>query len=145
MSKSKTEYDFMAKFQDVTKKLGVLSLLVKELQSDIKQIQKEVNKSQKPQNCSKGKKPKTKNGFKQCNISPEMCCFFSLAQDQKYTKTAITKMLHLYIRDNKLQDVNDKRRIIPNEALCRLMNLEPSDKLTYFKLQDYIKHHFFKL
>ena len=53
-------------------------------------------------------------------------------------------MINKYIVDNNLRKEEDKRQIIPDKKLSKLLNLDGSEQLSYFNLQKYIKHHFVK-
>ena len=57
-------------------------------------------------------------------------------------KTEVTKQITKYIQDNKLQDTKDRRRILPNEPLQKLLQVTPEQEITYFTLHKFIKPHF---
>jgi chromatin remodeling complex protein RSC6 len=61
-------------------------------------------------------------------------------------RTTVSKLINLYIRNNNLQDKTHGRNINPDEKLATLLNVKPDsdEKLTYFNLQRYMKHHFIK-
>jgi chromatin remodeling complex protein RSC6 len=133
------------RFEALLSKVVTLTGELKEVQGELKALQKEYSKVVKT-HAKKGKKVATKrapSGFaKPCKISKELCAFFNLPEGSEKARTDITKMLNQYIKENKLQDANDRRNIVANEALCKLMNLKPTDQLNYFNLQTYIKQHF---
>ena len=47
-----------------------------------------------------------------------------------------------YIKKHSLQHHKDKRTIVPDRKLTKLLRLQKNDKLTYFNLQRFMKHHF---
>jgi chromatin remodeling complex protein RSC6 len=59
-------------------------------------------------------------------------------------RTAVSKKLNEWIRDNNLQKPEDRRIIIPNKELLGLFNDEYVEgcHLDFFTLQKYIKHHY---
>ena len=75
-------------------------------------------------------------------ISDDLCKFMKEPIGTKVARTDVTKYLVKYVKDNKLEDVNNRRIIKPNEELDRLLSSKPDDEITYFNLQTYINHHF---
>jgi chromatin remodeling complex protein RSC6 len=57
-------------------------------------------------------------------------------------RTEVTREINVYIRANKLQDVNNGRKINPDKKLATLLKLNKDDELTYFNLQRYMSSHF---
>ncbi len=57
-------------------------------------------------------------------------------------RTEVTKYLTKYIKEHQLQDSANKRIINCDSALASLLNVQPSDEVTYFNLQRYMKPHF---
>ena len=57
-------------------------------------------------------------------------------------RTEVTKYLTSYIKDNNLQQPEDKRKINPDKKLSKLLKLTKDDQVTYFNLQKYMKSHF---
>ncbi len=73
-----------------------------------------------------------------------MTSFLGLKKDVEVARNEVTKMINKYIVDNNLRKEEDKRQIIPDKKLSKLLNLDGSEQLSYFNLQKYIKHHFVK-
>ena len=65
-------------------------------------------------------------------------------------RTDVTKQITQYVRDNKLQDKSNGRRIIADAKLKKLLNYdekkvtEEKNLLSYFNLQRYLTVHFAK-
>ena len=57
-------------------------------------------------------------------------------------RTEVTKYLTQYIKNNSLQDQENRRKIVPDAKLKTLLNVKDSDEVTYFNLQKYMKVHF---
>lgn len=85
------------------------------------------------------------SGFvKPCPISAQLASFLGKPSGTSMARTEVTKEINAYIREHKLQDPNNGRHILPNQALKKLLNLAKTDDLTYFNLQRYMSPHFSK-
>ena len=120
--------------------------LVKTLQKEHQKAQKaSVKKPKKVASSSTEGKSRTPSGFaKPTKLSDELCGFLGVPAGSQLARTEVTRVLNEYIKKNNLQDASDKRTIVPDEKLSSILKLEGGDKLTYFNLQTYIKHHFQK-
>jgi upstream activation factor subunit UAF30 len=63
---------------------------------------------------------------------------------QVISSVDVSSHINNYIRQNSLQDKNNGRKINPDEKLSKLLGLKPTDELTYFNLQKYLRPHFIK-
>jgi chromatin remodeling complex protein RSC6 len=126
---------------------GVMSQL-KTLQTDVKGLQKSYAKLLKDHDKTVNKKKRQNrkpSGFaKPSALSTEMTSFLGLKKDVEVARNEVTKMINKYIVDNNLRKEEDKRQILPDKKLSKLLNLDGSEQLSYFNLQKYIKHHFVK-
>jgi chromatin remodeling complex protein RSC6 len=77
-------------------------------------------------------------------ISDELAVFLGKAAGTEMARTAVSKEINAYIRTNQLQDKTNGRIIVPDAKLATLLKTQPSDELTYFNLQRFMKHHFVK-
>ena len=134
----------------------------KELYTVIKTIQKDMVKLQKvlgkrPRKAppaaaassaagdATGGAPRKPSGFaKPTNVSKELCDFLGVPPDRMLARTEVTRMLNKYIKDNNLQDPDDRRTIRPDSKLQELLRIDSDTQLKYFNMQSYIKHHFVK-
>ena len=57
-------------------------------------------------------------------------------------RTEVTKYLTTYIKQHDLQDSANRRKILPDDSLKKLLNVGKEDEVTYFNLQKYMKVHF---
>ena len=66
--------------------------------------------------------------------------------NSKETYGDITNFVINYIKKNKLQDKTDLKKIIPDEKITKLFNLENNmqSNLTYFNIHRYINMHIIK-
>ena len=92
------------------------------------------------------RKNNTNSGFlKPVIISKEMVAFTGWNQDELRSRVDVTKFICNYIRDNNLQNPQDRRQIIVDKKLSELLEFNPNvekEPLTYYRIQTYIKKHF---
>ena len=67
----------------------------------------------------------------------------NMAIKQTTGKTA-GELATSYIKEKKLQDEKNGRKIKPDKALKSLLNVKKNEDLTYFNLQKYMNKHFVK-
>lgn len=116
--------------------------LVKTLQKEFVKAQKASTKKTKKV-ASVSTKPRTPSGFaKPTKLSDDLCSFLGVSAGSEMARTEVTRVINEYIKTHSLQDTNDKRTIVPDEKLKSILKIGEGDKLTYFNLQTYIKHHF---
>ena len=73
-------------------------------------------------------------------VPPEFCEQpWGCEADQELPRTMLTKMVYDYVKEENLQDPEDKRRIFPNETLKKLFHLKDSDELHFNNFQTYMK------
>lgn len=81
-------------------------------------------------------------------ISDELCSFLGQKKGSLLARTVVTKHITTYIREHNLQNPDNKKQIIPDAKLQRLlMPLREQDResgYTFFNLQHYIKHNYKK-
>lgn len=134
-----------------------ISVLIQEIQgqisklrTELKVVEKSVSKEMKQLDKVYSKKKKNKgtrapSGFvKPTKISDELAKFLSKESGVMMARTDVTKEMTNYIRENKLQDKDNGRKIIPDDKLSKLLNIDNSVELTYFNLQKYMSPHFEK-
>jgi len=119
--------------------------LVKTLQKEFQRVQKTSAKKTKKAAPVASNKPRTPSGFaKPTKLSDDLCAFLGVSAGSQMARTEVTRVINEYIKKNSLQDTTDKRTIVPDSKLLSILKLGEGDKLTYFNLQTYIKHHFQK-
>lgn len=88
---------------------------------------------------------RSKNAFlKPRGLSPELCSFMGLSAGSMRSQTDVTKFVSNYVKTHNCFDPANKRRIIPDGALSRLLKVTDKDTVTYLNLQSYLKVHFLK-
>lgn len=146
-----TETSDVDKFVAVLETLQRWATEIKNTTAVVKTLQKEHQKAQKAsvkkpkKSTNASGKPRTPSGFaKPTKLSDDLCAFLGVPVGSELARTEVTRVINEYIRKNSLQDTNDKRTIVPDEKLASILMMNDGDKLTYFNLQTYIKHHFNK-
>ena len=85
---------------------------------------------------------------KPVSVSAELCDFLDKPHGHKIARTEVTKYLANYIRENNLQDKNNKPNISPDDKIKSLLSSDPkynsSVQLTHFNIQRYMTKHFKK-
>jgi upstream activation factor subunit UAF30 len=92
------------------------------------------------------RKNNTNSGFlKPVIISKDMAKFTGWNPEELRSRVDVTKYICKYIRDNELQNPDDRRQILADKKLSNLLEYssEKDDKpLTYYRIQTYMKKHF---
>ncbi len=128
--------------------VSVLMAQLKTVQGDIKTLQKNYTKllkeHDKTRNKSKRQNRKPSGFAKPSALTAEMTGFLGLDKDIEMPRNEVTKLINKYIVDNDLRDQSDKRKILPDKKLGKLLGWDGKEQVSYFNLQKYIKQHFVK-
>ena len=138
-------------FLSLATRLQELKTLQSSVVSDLKKLHKTVHrhmkenskKNRKRKNLDPNRPKREPSGFaKPALISSELCNFLGKPEGTEMARTEVTKYLTQYIKEHKLQDEANRRKILPNKQLQQLLNVGKGDEVTYFNLQKYMKVHF---
>lgn len=92
------------------------------------------------------RKNNTNSGFlKPVQISKEMAKFTGWDPNELRSRVDVTKYICNYIHENNLQNPDDRRQILADKKLAKLLEYDSkSDEkpLTYYRIQTYMKKHF---
>lgn len=77
-------------------------------------------------------------------LSPELCAFMGVPEGSQASHREVTKFVANYVKSHSCYDPANKRRIIPDGALSKLLKVTDKDTVTYLNLQSYLKAHFLK-
>lgn len=145
------EEELSDSFKTITNNLSTIASNLKSLVGDVKKLEKRVSKdlreakkSKKKGKSSTGEKPKrAPSGFaKPSDISEELCNFLGVPLGKQMARTEVTKHVTQYIKDQGLQNPENKRHILPDQKLKALLGATDDEEVTYFNLQKFMKHHF---
>lgn len=130
-------------FSAMRSQMTAMAASVRSLQ---KRCDRELRAAQKA-----GKKRSKKSGnrapsgfVKPTEISKELATFLGKPAGTEMARTEVTREINQYIRQHKLQDPANGRRILPDSKLRKLLKVGQSDELTYFNLQRFMSPHFTK-
>lgn len=133
---------FMANLQQVSNHLNTLRTGFKQLE---KKVNKELKQAQKLSKKKQAKANRKPSGFiKPTRISKELATFLGKDHGSEMARTEVTREINKYIREHKLQDKDNGRKINPDKQLKQLLKIKSKDELTYFNLQKYMSPHFAK-
>jgi len=112
----------------------------KVLRKDYVRMNRELIKKTRKKKQSGG--VKQPSGFaKPSKISKDLAKFLGVKQESMLARTDVTKRINSYIREHNLQLPENKRVILPDNKLSKLLN-NGQEEVTYFNLQRFMKVHF---
>ena len=131
-------------------KLQAVSASMSSLRTEFRGLERQVSRELKAAaKITAKRKRKTGNrapsGFvKPTLISNELASFLGKPVGTEMARTEVTREINSYIREHKLQDKDNGRKIIADKKLTGLLKLKKGDELTYFNLQRFMSPHFVK-
>lgn len=146
-SDAPTVFDQFSQFMG---KLQAVSASMSSLRTEFRGLERQVSRELKAAaKITAKRKRKTGNrapsGFvKPTLISNELASFLNKPVGTEMARTEVTREINSYIREHKLQDKDNGRKIIADKKLTGLLKLKKGDELTYFNLQKYMSPHFAK-
>jgi len=141
--------DREVQFGNLLTTLNMFKSQLSGMQQQIKHLEKSVNKEfkglQKIANKNKSKGNRKPSGFaKSSKISDTLCSFMNKPHGSEIARTEVTKFIITYIKENGLQQPDNKKFIKPDDQLRELLGVGEEDVVTYFNLQKYMNQHFVK-
>ena len=141
------EIDAVRSASDKSRVSGVRFL--RSLNKSLKQLKKDTARAMKQKRKNPNRAKNTSSGFmKPVPISGEMSKFTGWNSAELKSRVDVTKYICGYIRDNNLQNPDDRRQIVPDKKLQALLKLDKKslkeEPLTYYSLQKKIQPHFVK-
>jgi hypothetical protein len=131
---------------NIIDKVNSLSAYIKDIQANLKVLSKEYDKQQKIIEKAQKKRQNAKNspsGFAKPNkISDELCDFIGVPHGTEKSRTDITRLINAYVKEHNLNKPENKRFILPDAKLKKILNVGDSEEINYFILQKLISHHF---
>lgn len=117
---------------------------VKSLTKSLRTLKKDTEKAMKMKRKTNRAKNTTSGFMKPVQISDEMIKFTGWDADAPKSRVDVTKFICNYIKENDLQKPEDRRVILPDTKLKKILNHQDGENLTYYSLQKKIQHHFTK-
>lgn len=137
-------------FQTLTTRLVELRSMETSLMSELKALHRSTLKHMKTMSKKKkrvvgDKKDRVPSGFaKPTKMSQQLCQFLGKPEGTEMARTEVTKYITKYVKENDLQNPENRREIKCDTKLKTLLNVDDSVPVTYFNLQKYMKVHFMK-
>ena len=136
------EDPILSSLNSLMTRMDLLEKEARQSKYDIKKVIKSVEKKfkSKKRKVDPNREP---SGFaKPALLSDELCKFLKLEKGSKMARTEVTQKVNEYIKTNKLQNQDNKKKISPDKVLTDLLKIKDKDDLTYFSMQKYLKDHF---
>ena len=138
-----------ALYSSVLSKLQSAQAVLASIRSEVNELKRQharelraANKANKRRKTNANRAP---SGFvKPTLISNELAAFLGKPEGSVLARTEVTREVNAYIRNQKLQDKDNGRKINPDAKLLKLLKLKKGEELTYFNLQKYMAAHFAK-
>ena len=111
---------------------------VKTIKTHSSRVMKKKNKTRRINNSNSG-------FLKPVRISKEMGKFTGWDNKELRSRVDVTKYICKYIKENNLQNPEDRREINPDNKLKKLLGYDrkvDGNPLTYYRIQSYMKKHF---
>ena len=132
-------------FLEFMTKLQAVNQMLSSLKADFRNLEKKATRELRAaEKASMKKKRKAGNrspsGFvKPTKISDELASFLGKPKGSEMARTEVTREINTYIRNHKLQDKENGRKINADKKLTSLLKLGSEDELTYFNLQKFMR------
>jgi chromatin remodeling complex protein RSC6 len=136
-------------FSGLLTTLGTFRTQITMLQNQVRSLEKGVNKKvrglNREANKNKNRGNRKPSGFAvPTSVTPELCEFMGKPEGTLMARTEVTQYIIGYIRENQLQDSENKKFIAPDNKLTKLLDTKDGDEITYFTIQRYMNKHFIK-
>ncbi len=159
-----TEGSLNKDFDDICKEVGNIKNSINTLMTRLRNFKKDVDKAlrnkdktidkttkpkkpkkEKTEKDSKTEKKKIVSGItKPVVLSDELCNFLGKELKTEMARTEVTKELYQYIKDNKLQDTENKKIIKADKAMLNMLGVDEGYEITYFNIQNLMNKHYVK-
>jgi chromatin remodeling complex protein RSC6 len=140
--------ELLEEVADLLKNIQSRTALDNLIKTNAKAIEKKVQRMSKLMDKSVKKRKTSQNkvsGFeKPTAISDELAKFVSEPAGSMLARTAVSKKIHEYVKENNLQNPENRRIINPDAKLKKLLKIGAGEELSYFNLQKFLKVHFKK-
>lgn len=137
--------DIEQQFSGLLETLGNLRGQITQIQNQVRTLEKNVKKQSKlNKKESKSRIIRKPSGFaKPSKISDELITFMNKTKGTELARTEVTQYIINYIKENNLQNMENRKNINPDKKLSKLLDCGDNE-VTYFNLQKYMNKHFVK-
>lgn len=139
--------DIHDEFSNIINNIALLKTNLTDLQNCLRNLEKKTNRKFKgyikQARKFRNKGNKQPSGFaKPTKISEELCEFMNKPNGTEMARTEVTQHLISYIKENKLQNNENRKMIVPDDKLIKLLHIDEKQQLTYFNIQSFMNQHF---
>jgi chromatin remodeling complex protein RSC6 len=142
----------LANLNDHSSSMKTLMNSVRMVLKDVDKQGKELDKlrNKKSRNTSERKLNGLPSGItKPVAISDELSQFLGVEIGTLVPRNEVTKGVSSYVRTHELSDPTNKQKFVltskPEGAILKKLLGNPTEEVTYFNLQRYLKHHYLPL
>tara|TARA_X000000368_G_scaffold399779_1_gene371062 strand:+ start:282 stop:854 length:573 start_codon:yes stop_codon:yes gene_type:complete len=139
------DIDIEHQFSGLLETLGNLRGQITQIQNQVRTLEKNVKKQSKiHKKEGKSRIIRKPSGFaKPSKISDELITFMNKTKGTELARTEVTQYIINYIKENNLQNIENRKNINPDKKLSKLLDCG-NNEVTYFNLQKYMNKHFVK-
>ena len=135
-------------FDELVSKVNSFASLLKETQVLLKALSKEYDRMKKTVEKTERKRANARtnpNGFaKPAKITDEMHEFLGVPKGTEISRTDVTRRVNAYIKEHNLYNPTNKRIILPDAKLRKILGAAPDQEVTFFNLQRFLSASFVK-
>ena len=133
----------LTKLADAGVQIPALKKALVTLKKSVDKERKELAKAAPKKRAKSTNANKGPSGFaKPAPISKELASFLGEKPDTLVARTAVTRFITQYIKEHNLQNPENKRHILADTKLKKLLKVTDKDEVTYFNLQKWLKIHY---
>ena len=115
------------------------------LEQKMVKLEKAVRKIKKDMIPESERKVRAPSGFaKPTYLSPTLCEFLEIAENEQLPRTEVTKRVLTYVKEKDLQNKVERRVIDMDDKLRKLLQPSQDEQVTYFTIQKLLKVHYVK-
>jgi chromatin remodeling complex protein RSC6 len=135
-------------FDELVTKINSFASILKETQTLLKVLSKEYDRMKKTVEKTERKRANARtnpNGFaKPAKITDEMHDFLGVPKGTEISRTDVTRRVNAYIKEHNLYNPTNKRIILPDAKLRKILGATPDQEVTFFNLQRFLSASFVK-
>lgn len=135
----------MKRLDTIGEKLEGVARLETSMKALLKLVRK-IARVQDDPTGEKAEKRKANNGFKkQQKVTPDMAKFLGLKdKEPTASRSEVTTAIYAYVREKNLKDPENKRHIVLDKTLSKLLDPPTGEDVTNTNIQRYLSKHFIK-
>lgn len=135
-------------FEELVSKINSFASMLKETQTLLKALSKEYDRMKKTVEKTERKRANARtnpNGFaKPAKITDEMHEFLGVPKGTEISRTDVTRRVNAYIKEHNLYNPTNKRIILPDDKLRKILGVKADQEVTFFNLQRFLSASFIK-